>query len=154
MFWDTISKHPGISVFTAVMIVVAMWATLAWGQTRYASPDLSEYFASLKQPDNPSVSCCGWGDAYEAEKTDQCGAGDGPNCALVAIITDTRPDTRKLANGEVINRPHIPVGTRIAIPPNKLRKPAIFNPTDANIVFVAVREGGNLVYCWEPASLI
>jgi hypothetical protein len=146
--------RPFIAILLAILIVILFGWTLAQAQTRYAAPDISEYYASLKQPDNPLMSCCGWGDAYFADKTDSCGPQDGPNCALVAIITDDRPDRLELPNGQVLTRPHLPVGTRIAIPPNKLRKPAIFNPTDTNIVFVAVRESGNIVYCWEPAALI
>jgi hypothetical protein len=143
-----------IAIALAILIVALFGWTLAQAQTRYAAPDLSEYYASLKQPDNPSVSCCGWADAYFAEQTDSCGPQDEVDCALVAIITDTRPNTLVLPDGRKIERPPIPVGTRISIPPNKLRRPAIFNPTDRNIVFVAKPGGYTRVYCWEPAALI
>jgi hypothetical protein len=143
-----------------VVAVIALWSYVlgysspAKAQTRYASPDLSEYYAALKQPDNPSVSCCGWADAYYADKTDSCGPQDEVDCALVAIITDERPNTMTLPDGRTLVRPPIPVGTRISIPQNKLRRPAIVNPTDHNIVFVAYPGGYTRVYCWEPAALI
>jgi hypothetical protein len=109
------------------------------------APDLSEYYSSLRQPDYPS-SCCGEGDAYFADKTRACTAEETLNgCALVAVITDTRPD-------DVRNRVHIPVGTEYVIPVSKLRKEPIPNPTDHNIVFVSPMT--NQVLCYEPVAMI
>jgi hypothetical protein len=83
---------------------------------------------------------------------DECGPKDGVDCALVAIITDTDPDVLVLPNGVKLTRTHIPVGTRIAIPKNKIRKPAIPNPTERNVVFVRRGSGSDEVYCWEPVA--
>src|SRR5512138_2312502 len=84
------------------------------GQWKYLPPDLSAYFASLKQPDT-GASCCGEADAYYADETET-----GPNGELVAIITDTRPDAP-------LRRLHIEPGTRFIVPPNKIRKIPIPN---------------------------
>jgi hypothetical protein len=142
----------------AVVIGVLMCVHLAAAQTKYASPDLSEYYTSLMQPDNPKSSCCGDGDRYFADKTEACTAEDlaiVPSCAIVAIITDDGPNVFDVPDGQggtrTIKRPPIPVGTRIPVPASKVRKNPIPNPTDRNIVFT----GTSLYpYCWEPAALI
>jgi hypothetical protein len=155
---NTISTEAGTYrlcvLFVGIICLVILGVSLACAQTKYASPDLSEYYASLMQPDNRTVGCCGWADAYYADQTDSCGPQDGPNCALVAIITDTRPNKLTLPDGRVLERPPIALGTRIPIPPSKIRRPAIHNPTDHNIVFVAKPGGYINVYCWEPTPLI
>ena len=92
-------------------------------------------------PDRRQASCCGWADAYE------CIEDREPDGKLVCVITDTRPDTRTLPDGRVLNRKPIPVGTRVRIPPEKIRRPPIPNPTDTAIVFVS-RYGD--VFCYEP----
>lgn len=112
------------------------------GQWKYASPDIADYFAKLMQPDSP-VSCCGSADLYWADKTDDCRPHE-QNCALVAIITDTRDDAPLM-------RAHIPAGTRIIIPPNKVRRPPSNNPTQHTIVFVGPT---GIVYCFEPLPLM
>src|SRR5262245_58784006 len=71
------------------------------GQWDDVDPLVRKWFRELKQPDNPSLSCCGetdayWADSYEV-KGDQ----------YVAIITDTRDD-KKLGRAQ-----HIETGTRI-----------------------------------------
>jgi hypothetical protein len=76
------------------------------------------------------------------------------NCALVAVITDTRGNefTYDTAQGpKKVYRPPIPVGTRIVVPHTKIRRRAVPNPTDHNIIFVS--QVGT-VYCWEPVALL
>ena len=109
----------------------------------YQAPDLGEYFASLMQPDNQNASCCGYADAY------QCTEDQDPDGALVCVITDTRPDERRLPDGRLIVRPHREVGSRIRIPPQKIRKHPIPNPTETAIVFVSI---SGVVYCYEPLA--
>jgi hypothetical protein len=87
------------------------------------------------QPDNPVMSCCGEADAYEADTFET----DGDH--YVAIITDTRPDTFR--NG--VTRPHIPPGTRISIPNQKMKWDA-GNPTGHGLVFIG--SGGTQLYCY------
>jgi hypothetical protein len=135
-------------VATALSFVVAIGVARAgeWGKAQYAAPDIQEYYATLKQPDAPNISCCGDSDAYYADKTDF-----DPDGALVAIITDTRPDELVRPDGSKVHRRHIEVGTRIRVPPNKIRKHSIPNPTDHTLIFVGT--GGD-VYCYEPQPLI
>ena len=113
----------------------------------YQHPDNNEWYARLTQPDNTVASCCGEADAFFADKTDECGPNDYVptyfgGCALVAIITDDR---------EVPRRHTFPVGTRIPIPANKIRKHPSANPTEHGIVFVGPNKQ---VYCYEPLPLI
>jgi hypothetical protein len=108
------------------------------GQWQYQDPSISEYFQSLMQPDSPAASCCGSGDSYWADLTDS-----GPNGETIAIITDSRPDAP-------LKRLHIEAGTRIVVPPNKIRRPARFNPTGHTLLFVG--QAGT-VYCYEPQPL-
>ena len=100
------------------------------------------------QPDVPQYSCCGAGDAYYADRTKECEGGRS-DCALIAIITDTRPNTYVLPNGQTINRIPLKVGTEVVIPKHKIRKHPIPNPTDHNIVFINSHKE---VLCWEPGS--
>jgi hypothetical protein len=133
-------------------LTAAMLACVAalpvFAQERVGIPDISLYYESLRQPDNPAASCCGEGDAYYADRVEPCSVVDGSDCALVAIITDERPDTIVLPH-RTITRAHIPAGTRIPIPRQKLRRMPIPNPTDHTVVFVG---SGMYVLCFEPTG--
>ena len=111
----------------------------------YGAPDLSDYYESLKMPDYVQISCCGMGDAYYADKTETDATGN-----LVAVITDTRADTFNLPDGRVINRLHIPEGTKFVVPKSKIRKYPIPNPTGHTIVFIGAQLN---VLCYEPEAL-
>lgn len=119
------------------------------GQWKYASPDIKAYFEGLRQPDGPG-SCCGIADAYWADKTEPCRVTDPPECVLVAIITDTRPDSWTLPDGTPVYRGHIPIGTRVVVPRNKIRKHPIANPTEHSLIFLSIY--ALTVYCWEPVG--
>src|ERR1035437_3461599 len=69
--------------------------------------DRAKWFKSLRQPDSPNVSCCGESDAYYC---DELHTRDGRN---YCTITDDRDDAP-------LGRVHIPVGTEIVIPDNKM----------------------------------
>ncbi len=73
------------------------------GQWENSDPDTKEWFRTLMQPDNPTISCCGDGDAYYADKINII---DGKT---YVTITDERDD-KPLVRG------HIPVGTVIEVP--------------------------------------
>lgn len=107
----------------------------------FQQADEGEWFRKLNQPDNPTSSCCGASDAYHADEVEPCRKEDGPACWLVAIITDTRPDSFQVSDGKggtkTISRPHLDVGTRIAVPFNKKRKVPSENPTDHGVIFAA-----------------
>ena len=78
------------------------------GQWENVDPVISGWIRGLMQPDNPLISCCGQADAYWADGVE---IKDGQ---VIAIVTDTRPDIP-------LGRPHIPAGTRIVVPPHKLK---------------------------------
>lgn len=101
------------------------------GQWENADPAIAAWYSSLRQPDNPTISCCGQADAYWADKVEI----DGDK--VFAIITDDRPD-------EPLGRPHVPIGTRIEVPRHKLKFDA-GNPTGHVVIFLS----RNLdVYCY------
>jgi hypothetical protein len=79
------------------------------GQWDDVDPLVRKWFRELKQPDNPSLSCCGETDAYWADDYEVNGD------QYVAIITDTRDD-KKLGRAQ-----HIEAGTRIAVPNRKIK---------------------------------
>ncbi len=109
-----------------------------WGDTSIAA-----WYRSLKQPDNPDISCCGEADAYWADSYEV-----SPSGQYIAIITDER-----VVEGRVPR----PVGTRVLIPNHKITFKH-GNPTGHGIVFIApplgeydARGSGNeemFVYCY------
>ena len=109
----------------------------------FDTPDVRDYYLTLRQPDNAMLSCCGEGDAYYADKQEE-----GPNGELIAIITDTRE------NGPLKRKP-IAVGTKIVVPPHKRRRVPIYNPTGHTVIFVGGSPEYNvfIVYCYEPLPL-
>jgi hypothetical protein len=84
-----------------------------------------QWFQSLMQPDNPSMSCCGEADAFEADTFEV--EGDH----YVAVITD--------------GKGMIAPGTRIPVPNRKMKWDA-GNPTAHGILFLQV--GTMNVYCY------
>lgn len=93
------------------------------GQWANTDPEVSAWYRNLRQPDNPAISCCGESDAYWADRVEI--EGD----KVIAIITDDRPD-------EPLRRPHVPVGTRIVVPPHKLKFDS-GNPTGHVVIFLS-----------------
>jgi hypothetical protein len=102
------------------------------GQWEGVDPEVSAWYKSLRQPDEPSMSCCGESDAYWADQYEVDKDGN-----TVAIITDTRDD-------EPLNRPHVEPGTRIIVPPNKLKWDS-GNPTGHIVIFLGY---SHKVYCY------
>jgi len=95
-----------------------------------------EWYQSLMQPDNPTMACCGIADAYWADKFF---VKDGKT---FAVITDDRPDA------PLHNRPHVPNGTIIEVPPNKLKWDRS-NPTGHTIIFLTRNK---YVYCYVQST--
>jgi hypothetical protein len=95
------------------------------GQWADTPAGVRQWFQSLMQPDNPSVSCCGEADAFEADTFEV--EGDH----YVAVITDGK--------GMVAN------GTRVPVPNSKMKWDA-GNPTGHGILFLQV--GTLNVYCY------
>jgi hypothetical protein len=92
------------------------------GQWDDVDPLVRKWFRELKQPDNPSLSCCGETDAYWADDYEVNGD------QYVAIITDTRDD-KKLGRAQHI----VKWGSG--------------NPTGHGIIFIGL--GGD-VFCYLP----
>jgi hypothetical protein len=86
------------------------------GQWGDMPTNVRSWFQSLMQPDNPSMSCCGEADAFEADTFEI----DGDH--YVAIITD----------GKGV----LPPGTRIPVPNTKMKWDRA-NPTGHGIIFLA-----------------
>jgi hypothetical protein len=149
--WSAAAVVLTAAIVVALILLFGGKSTRA-AEFRTASQWESDYYTSLKEPDNPYTPCCGVGDAYYADKTEACTPADGKTCALVAIITDKRPDRVVLPSGQTIVRDSFPVGTRVVIPRNKIRRHLIPNPTDHNVVFMGTYGAGVWVYCWEPVA--
>jgi hypothetical protein len=105
------------------------------GQWENTDPVINWWFRELMQPDDPSISCCGEADAYWADGVEIM---DGQ---VIAIITDTRPDGP-------LGRPHVPVGTRIIVPPHKLKWDR-GNPTGHIVIFLSINRD---VYCYVTGT--
>jgi hypothetical protein len=80
------------------------------------------------------VSCCGEGDAYIADKIRVDGGGN-----LYVTITDARV---------IPNRPIIPVGTEILVPPEKIDRDHQGNPSGHTIIFI--RSTDMNIFCFFP----
>ncbi len=121
-----------IAICLAVcVLVVSIAQARDLGQWGDSDPAIALWFSTLKQPDNPPMSCCGESDAYWADQVEI----DGDK--VFAVITDDRPD-------EPLRRMHVPIGTRILVPPHKLKFDQ-GNPTGHVVIFLS----RNLdVYCY------
>lgn len=112
-----------------LLVGIAIALFLAWpaharddGQWKDMPVEMRDWYRTLMQPDNPQVSCCGTSDAYYADSFEV----DGDS--YVAIITDERDDGP-------LGRPHIPPGTRFAVPNQKLKFDR-GNPTGHGVIFI------------------
>src|SRR5712672_2926491 len=95
---------------------------------------LAAVYQDLKQPDNPSASCCGEADAYWADAFEATSNGE-----YVAIITDPRDD-------KPLGRIHRDMGTRIVVPKNKIKWNE-GNPVGHGIIFLSRFDN---VFCYLP----
>lgn len=123
-----------MAIFAVAFIYVAL-ISKAYPRDlgQWSDPSLAEWYRNLKQPDVPTMSCCGEADAYWADSFET--SGD----QYIAIITDNRPD-------EPLKRRHIDIGTKIVIPNNKLKYDES-NPTGHGIIFLS---SNDYVYCYLP----
>jgi hypothetical protein len=111
-----------VSIGIALVILAAVANARDLGQWDQTDPEIAAWYRSLKQPDNPDVSCCDEADAYWADSYEV-----SPTGQYIAIITDERD-----VPGRVVR----PVGTRVLIPQHKLKFDQ-GNPTGHGIVFLA-----------------
>ena len=127
------------AVTLALALVVTSALARDLGQWENQDPTISAWFRRQMQSDNPTISCCGKSDAYEANEF----VMDGDQ--YFAVVTDTRDDVPLM-------RPHIPRGTRIYIPPHKMKRDnSDPNPTGNGLVFIG---SGGKVWCYFAPSLI
>lgn len=129
-----------IAAVFAVPTLLCALAIMAWahdsGQWMNADPQIAAWFATLMQPDRPLIPCCGEADAYWSDQVETDADG-----RTVAVITDDRDDGP-------LNRPHVPVGTRVIVPPNKIKWDK-GNPTGHVVIFLSWdRE----VYCFVQSG--
>lgn len=128
------------NVVLGIVVVIALGMLL--GAVRGANahdhdhPELNEWYATLMQPDNPTVSCCGTADAYWCD--DWYVRGGKTYCK----ITDDRDDAPL---GRIH---HVDIGTEILIPDYKLKFDR-GNPTGHSVVFLSI---GDHVYCFVQSS--
>lgn len=119
----------------ALLVILAPALGRDVGQWKKTDPSIRLWFESLRQPDNPMAPCCGEADAYWADAVEV----DGDK--VYAIITDDRPDAP-------LGRQHVPPGTRVEVPPHKLKWDR-GNPTGHTIIFL----GADLrVWCYVQGT--
>jgi hypothetical protein len=123
------------------VLAIALAPTLACardlGQWQNSDPVIKEWYQSLMRPDAPNSSCCGESDAYWCDVIHVRGG------QTFCTITDDRPDAP-------LKRPHVEVGTVIAIPDNKLTwkdgnpvgHAVVFLSTATMFVWCFVQNGG------------
>jgi hypothetical protein len=127
-----------VGIFLGMVLAFLMSSAKARdnGQWETSDPMIRAWYRALMQPDNKTVSCCGFADAYYADLVET-----GPNGELIAVITDTRDDAP-------LGRPHVPVGTKIVVPRNKIKFDQ-GNPVGRNIIFLSAERS---VYCFVDAG--
>lgn len=116
-------KNPWLAfaLFFMIVLIVVMFNIKPGLAHDHDHPELDGWYASLMQPDNPTVSCCGVADAYWCD--DYYARGSKAYCR----ITDDRV---------IAGRPPVPVGTEIEIPDYKLKFDR-GNPTGHSVVFLS-----------------
>jgi len=132
-FW--IKTFQIVVVSAIVYLFGVMMFGIGFALAHDNEPSHDEWYMSLKQPDNPTMSCCGVADAYWC---DDISVKDGKTfCA----ITDDR---------SIAGRPPLPMGLKVEIPERKLKWDR-GNPTGHHVVFLS---SGGAVYCFVFGALI
>ena len=110
------------------------------GQWEANDPAIRQWYQSLMQPDNPTISCCGHSDAYYADKVV---TRNGKN---YAVITDARDDAP-------LQTPRVAIATEILIPDHKY-KWSDGNPTGHRVIFLSNPDddGNRDVYCFVDGT--
>ena len=114
----------GLVILLAFLFAVAQVLARPSAQWAGEPESIRQWFQSLMQPDNPTMSCCGEADAFEADTFEI----DGDH--YVAVITD----------GKGV----LPPGTRIPVPNEKMKWDR-GNPTGHGIIFIG---SSGQIYCY------
>jgi hypothetical protein len=121
---DFITPLGGAAVWSVAVRAQLVAAFLIFGSAHASDNEhwaaakptnLHAWFESLTQPNNPTASCCGEADAFEADAFEV--EGDH----YVAIVTNGRGD--------------FPTGARISVPNYKIKWDS-GNPTGHGIIFI------------------
>jgi hypothetical protein len=121
----------GLMIALLLLVIARPAQARDLGQWNGADPAIRRWYEGLMQPDVPTASCCGEADAYWA---DEIHVRDG---RTYAVITDDRDDGP-------LKRPHVPSGTEIEVPPNKLKWDR-GNPTGHGVIFLS---RNRYVFCY------
>jgi hypothetical protein len=124
-------KHRGTILIFLLLGVPMPLSARDLGQWASVDPSVSQWYKSLMQPDNPTISCCGGADAYYADVFET----DGDR--YVAIVTDTRDDAP-------LGRHNVAPDTRIVVPNTKLKVDS-GNPTGHGVIFLS---SSDTVFCY------
>lgn len=124
-----------VILVATVVVLFSIFTVIKLLAHDHDHPELDQWYASLMQPDNPTVPCCGKSDAYWC---DTINVKDGKT---FCTITDDRDDVP-------LRRPHVPIGTKIEIPNHKLKWDR-GNPTGHAVVFLS--PAGH-VWCFVQAG--
>ncbi|HEY6018807.1 MAG TPA: hypothetical protein VIY48_02640, partial [Candidatus Paceibacterota bacterium] len=128
-------EPPTWSVVVGALVVCLFTVVLAsardLGQWENTDPVVRAWYATVKRSSD-GFPCCGEADAYWCDSITV--EGDKTFCA----ITDDRDD------GPLM-RPHIPIGTKFEITPDKYAY-RHGNPTGHSILFVGIKY--NTIYCF------
>ena len=83
----------------AIVLSLSVMATVCvardlgqWADDPALAAYIKQWFATLMQPDNPNISCCGEADAYWADSFEA-----SPDGEYIVTITDDRPNVGALA---------------------------------------------------------
>jgi hypothetical protein len=133
-----------VIAFLLVLVALTFYNHRSWAHDP-DHPENMEWYQSIKMPDDPERSCCGIGDAYF------CNDMQVVDGKTFCTITDDR-------NDEVRGRVHIPVGTKILIPPEKLIRGAEAkkgNPTNNGVIWAkpSAWSDGYTVFCYVMPDL-
>ena len=132
-------------IVAIIVLVLALIETIVFTMDRAEARDLGQWentdtakwFKGLMRPDmGPPYSCCAEADAYWC---DDVHVKDG---RTFCTVTDDRDDAP-------LRRPHIPVGTVIEIPNNKLKYDS-GNPTGHSVLFYG--EQSKTVFCFVQGA--
>lgn len=131
-------KIPALGILLGILAALFIGNVRAHDKGQFdhdTDPSIREWYQTLMQPDNPTMSCCGVADVYWCDKIN-VRAGK-----TFCTITDDRDDAP-------LKRPHVDVGTEIEIPNHKLKWDR-GNPTGHHIVFLSPTL---FVFCFVQTS--
>lgn len=133
MHFDPAAWRRGNYLLLGLFALFCLWSAMAFARdgAQWADqpPHIRQWFNSLRQPDNPAVSCCGESDATEADSWVV-----HPDGSVTATVT----------NG----RGFVPDGTVVEVPHGKVVV-GEQNPTGHSILFLSPQK---TAYCFIMGS--